>query len=97
MTPPTKCYIYMRIYSVNSERVVTYIGITNNMQIRQWNHDCGTTRTTKRFNECYGSPIEIVYTEVQSRLLAELLEKRYKKLTQIKKLKVTKNWMRWAG
>lgn len=94
MNPPT--YIYIRIYTDKNYGVRIYTGITTTMKNRQQQHNKNLTRTTNRFNKAFKLK-EIRYIELDTKAYAIKYEKTFKNYTDSKKLKVSKNWMRWVG
>ncbi len=96
MTAPT--FLYARIYTKYGKVKVIYTGITYNMLRRQQEHDKGFTISTNRYNKKYGLPYEIWYGKFADKERAGLLERRFKKYSQKKKLKFIKEylWTKWA-
>lgn len=94
--------IYLRIYFVENKpnHRWIYTGITSKpMSVRMKQHDDGLTTSTRIIQERDDSYLEeIRYIETnKSWSEAESYEKTFKKYSQIKKLKLSDGWKRWAG
>jgi len=73
-----------------------YIGITNDMRERQFQHNDNRSITTRRFNKSY-TLLEIFYTKLPSRETAEIYERYLKKVNKQIRSMILYNWKKWTG